>query len=68
MWDETKRQRFSTLCVRERQGTLIAEEQAALDELYSNIAEMEAVSLRPATERRQQEMEQLRAINTAYVT
>jgi hypothetical protein len=65
MWNETKGRSFSLLCVHERQGTLIAEEQATLDGLYSDIEEMEAVSLRPATERRQQETEQLRVINMA---
>jgi branched-subunit amino acid aminotransferase/4-amino-4-deoxychorismate lyase len=63
MWDETKRWRFSALRERQRQGALTAEEKVELDELYREIEEMEAVYLRPATERKQQETEKLRAIN-----
>ena len=65
MWDEITRQRFSSLRIRERQGVLTAEEQTELDGLYRDIEATEAAYLGPATERRRQETEKLRAINEA---
>jgi hypothetical protein len=65
MWDKTKRQRFHTLCARQRQGPLTATEQAELDGLSRDLEEMEASYLHPATERKRQEAEKLRAINVA---
>ena len=65
MWDETKRQRFSTLRIREKQDVLTAEEQSELESLYRDIEAAEAAYLGPATERRRQETEKLRAINEA---
>jgi hypothetical protein len=65
MWDKTKRQRFHTLCARQRQGPLTAKEQAELDGLSRDLEEMEASYLRPATARKRQEAEKLRAINVA---
>jgi hypothetical protein len=65
MGDEIKRQRFSTLRARERQGTLTAEEKTELDGLYRGVEEREAAYLQPATERKRQETEKLRAINAA---
>ena len=65
MWDETKRQRFNTLRIREKQGVLTAEEQSELESLYRDIEAAEAAYLGPATERRRQETEKLRAINEA---
>jgi hypothetical protein len=65
MWDETKRQRFNTLRIRERQGVLTAEEQTELAGLYRDIEATEAAYLGPATVRRRQETEKLQAINEA---
>ena len=65
MWDESKRQRFSALRERERQGTLTAEESTELAGLYHAIEEMEATYLRPATRGKQQEREKLHALNEA---
>ena len=44
MWDKTKRQRFSTLRERARQGALTPEEQMELRGLYRHLEEMEASS------------------------
>ena len=65
MWDESKRQRFSALRERERQGALTAEESTELEGLYHAIEEMEATYLRPTTECKQQQREKLRALNEA---
>jgi hypothetical protein len=65
MWDETTRQRFSSLRIRERQGALTTEEQTELAGLYRDIEATEAAYLGSATERRRQETEKLRAINEA---
>ena len=65
MWDKTKRQRFSLLRERERQGTLTTEEQTELYGLYRHFEEMEAFSLLPGIERKRQETAKLRAINEA---
>lgn len=65
MWDESKRQRFSALRARERQGALTAEESTELAGLYHAIEEMEATYLRPATKCKQQEREKLHALNEA---
>ena len=65
MWDKTKCQRFRMLSARQRQGTLTAKEQTELDGLFRDLEEMEASYLHPATERKRQEAEKLRAINVA---
>jgi hypothetical protein len=65
MWDKTKRQRFSLLRERERQGALTPEEQTELRGLYRHLEEMEASYLRPGMERKRHETEKLRAINEA---
>ena len=65
MWDEAKRQRFSTLRTREKRGVMTAEEQSELESLYRDIEATEVAYLGPATERRRQETEKLRAINEA---
>jgi hypothetical protein len=65
MWDKTKRQRFSLLRERERQGALTIEEQTELCGLYRHLEEMEASSLLPGIEHKQHETDKLRAINEA---
>ena len=65
MWDKTKRQRFSTLRERARQGALTPEEQMELRGLYRHLEEMEASSLLPGIERKRHETEKLQAINAA---
>ena len=63
MGNGSKRQRFTALRERERQGALTPEEQAALAALYREIDEMEASSLRAAIERKRQQTETLHALN-----
>ena len=65
MWDKTKRQRFSLLRERERQGALTTEEQTELRGLYRHLEEMEESYLLPAVERKRHETAKLRAINEA---
>jgi hypothetical protein len=65
MWDKTKRQRFSLLRERERQGALTPEEQTELHGLYRHLEEMEASYLLPGMERKRHETAKLRAINEA---
>jgi chromosome segregation ATPase len=63
MGNEAKRQLFTALRERERQGSLTPEEKAELTALYREMDEMEASSLRATIERKRQEAETLRALN-----
>ena len=65
MWDKTKRQRFSLLRERERQGALTTEEQTELRGLYRHLEEMEASSFCLALNANDMRQEKLRAINEA---
>ena len=65
MLDKAKRQRFSTLRERERQGALTPEERMELRGLYRHLEEMEESYLLPAVERKRHETAKLRAINEA---
>jgi hypothetical protein len=61
MWNETKQQQLDALQFKAQAGTLTEADQHALDQLISELEQMEWNALRPALERYRGEQEQLQA-------